>query len=56
MCFLSTTFPNAPAHPPPPILFDQSLNQLIILPYFNKETFISIMEGGKALSLYAHGL
>ena len=25
MCFLSTTFPNAPAHPPPPILFDQSL-------------------------------
>ena len=24
MCFLSTTFPNAPAHPPP-ILFDQSL-------------------------------
>ena len=23
MCFLSTTFPNAPAHPP--ILFDQSL-------------------------------
>ena len=28
MCFLSTTFQNAPAHPPPPppILFDQSLN------------------------------
>ena len=26
MCFLSTTFPNAP--PPPPILFDQSLNNL----------------------------
>ena len=28
MCFLSTIFPNAPAHPPPPspILFDQSLN------------------------------
>ena len=26
MCFLSTTFPNAPAHPSPPILFDQSLN------------------------------
>ena len=26
MCFLPTTFPNAPAHhPPPPILFDQSL-------------------------------
>ena len=26
MCFLSTTFPNAAAHPPPPpILFDQSL-------------------------------
>ena len=25
MCFLSTTFPNAPAHPSPPILFDQSL-------------------------------
>ena len=24
MCFLSTTFPNAPAHPAP-ILFDQSL-------------------------------
>ena len=24
MCFLTTTFPNAPAHPPP-ILFDQSL-------------------------------
>ena len=29
MCFLSTTFPNAPAHPPPPpILFDQSLNTI----------------------------
>ena len=27
MCFLSTTFPNAPAHPP--ILFDQSLSQLL---------------------------
>ena len=29
MCFLSTTFPNAPAHPsppPPPILFDRSLS------------------------------
>ena len=26
MCFLSTTFPNALAHPPP-ILFDQSLTQ-----------------------------
>ena len=26
MCFLSTTFPNAPTHPHhPPILFDQSL-------------------------------
>ena len=26
MCFLSTIFPNAPAHTPPlPILFDQSL-------------------------------
>ena len=25
MCFLSTTFPNAPPPPPPPILFDQSL-------------------------------
>ena len=25
MRFLSTIFPNAPAHPPPPILFDQSL-------------------------------
>ena len=27
MCFLSTTFPNAPAHhpPPPPLLFDQCL-------------------------------
>ena len=21
MCFLSTTFPNAPAHPPPPLYF-----------------------------------
>ena len=32
MCFLSTTFPNAPAHPPPPpILFDQSLNIIIII-------------------------
>ena len=28
MCFLSTTFPNAPAHPP--ILFDQSLMTLFI--------------------------
>ena len=29
MCFLPTTFPNAPDHPPspPPILFDQSLNK-----------------------------
>ena len=26
MCVLSTTFPNAPAHPPP-ILFDRSLNE-----------------------------
>ena len=27
MCFLTTTFRNAPAHPPPPlpVLFDQSL-------------------------------
>ena len=25
MCFLRTTFPNAPAHPSPPILFDQFL-------------------------------
>ena len=31
MCFLSTTFPNAPTHPPPPLmLFDQSLNTDII--------------------------
>ena len=28
MCFLSTTFPNALAHPPPPILFDQSLSNI----------------------------
>ena len=25
MCVLSTTFPNAPGHPAPPILFDRSL-------------------------------
>ena len=30
MRFLSTTFPNAPAHPPPPILFDQSLSYVYI--------------------------
>ena len=29
MCVLSTTFPNAPAHPPPPILFDQSLSYIL---------------------------
>ena len=30
MCFLSTTFPNAPAPPPPPpILFDQSLTNYL---------------------------
>ena len=35
MCFLSTTFPNAPAHPPPPpILFDQSLNNCF--PHLNR--------------------
>ena len=28
MFFLSTTFPNAPAHPLPPILFNQSLMSL----------------------------
>ena len=31
MCFLSTTFPNAPAHPP--ILFDQSLIHAVGTPY-----------------------
>ena len=32
MWFLSTIFPNAPAHPPPPpsILFDQSLTSLFL--------------------------
>ena len=32
MYFLSTTFPNAPAHPPPPlpILFDQSLTFVLV--------------------------
>ena len=27
MCFLTTTFRNAPAHPPPPVLIDQSLRK-----------------------------
>ena len=30
MWFLSTIFRNAPAHPPPPILFDQSLTSLFL--------------------------
>ena len=27
MCFLTTTFRNPPAHPPPPVLIDQSLTE-----------------------------
>ena len=39
MCFLSTIFPNAPAHPPP-ILFDQSLTEQ----YFPVALFIMLYQ------------
>ena len=31
MCFLTTTFRNAPAHPPPPVLIDQSLRNKVMM-------------------------
>ena len=39
MCFLSTTFPNAPPPPHPPILFDQSLKPSFI--YVNSLRFFA---------------
>ena len=45
MCFLSTTFPNAPAHPPPPLYFLTSpliWNVFHFLPKFE----FSLIQGG----------
>ena len=39
MCFLSTTFPNAPAHLPP-LLFDQSLKTRFLLKTLVTKTFV----------------
>ena len=41
MCFVSTTFPNAPAPPPPPppILFNQSLSSV------GKTNYIMVVKG-----------
>ena len=37
MCISSTTFPNAPAHPP--ILFDQSLTEILDSPKSRAQSF-----------------
>ena len=46
MCFLPTTFPNAPAHPlPPPILFDQSLIVCKIISYYTITSITTSLPG-----------
>ena len=54
MCFLSTTFPSAPAHPPPPpILFDQSLN----MHYgYWKSLFAMALEKGQKIVKLKHSV
>ena len=34
MCFLSTTFPNAPAHPPPPYFLTSPLSNTTVVAFF----------------------